>query len=196
MGNITKLVHWGLQNRCRGTPRLPKSMSWGSQNSKKLELVVQDAPWAGLGRASEATDVDFVRHLGSWGCPCRRHLTSKWSLGCLFFVYFCRNMFWLFFWWNFDDLGCCFLTCYFGVFHCRRAPLLGLVCFMFFTEFVHRLWIGKLSAICVLHSKTNSFNVFSICANSNLPVDVFKDRHRFLDVFALIFYDFYGCSEV
>jgi len=79
------------------------------------------------------------------------------------------------------------LTCYFGVFHCRRAPLLGLVWFMFFTEFVHRLWIGKLSAICVLHNKTNGFNVFSICANSNLPVDVFKDRHRFLDVFALVF---------
>ena len=72
------------------------------------------------------------------------------------------------------------MTCYFSVFHCRRAPLLGLVCFVFFTEFVHRLWIGELSAICVLHSKTNGFNVFSICANSNLPVDVFKDRHRFM----------------
>ena len=70
------------------------------------------------------------------------------------------------------------------------------VYFRFFNEFVHRLWIGKLSAICVLHGKTNGFNVFSICANSNLPVDVFKDRHRFLDVFALCFYDFYGCSEV
>ena len=88
------------------------------------------------------------------------------------------------------------MTCYFGVFHCRRAPLLGLVWFMFFTEFVHRLWIGKLSAICVLHNKTNGFNAFSVCANSILLVDVFKIRHRFLDVFALVFHDFYGCSEV
>ena len=89
-----------------------------------------------------------------------------------------------------------FLTCYFCVFHCRRAPFLGHVCFRFFTEIVPRLWIGRVSAICVLHSKTNGFNVFSICANSNLPVDVFKDRHRFLDVFALFFHDFYACSEV
>ena len=79
------------------------------------------------------------------------------------------------------------MTCYFCVFHCRRAPLLGHVCFRFFTEIVPRLWIGRVSAICVLHSKTNGFNVFRICANSNLPVDVFKDRHRFLDVFALFF---------
>ena len=88
------------------------------------------------------------------------------------------------------------MTCYFGVFHCRRAPLLGHVRFRLFTEIVHRLWIGRLSAICVLHNKTNGFNVFSVCANSTLLVDVVKIRHRFLDVFALFFHDFYGCSEV
>ena len=27
-------------------------------------------------------------------------------------------------------------------------------------------------------------------------IDVFKNRHRFLDVFASFFHDFYGCSEV
>ena len=82
------------------------------------------------------------------------------------------------------------MTCYFGVFHCRRAPLLGLVFFLFFTEIVHRLWTGRLAAICVLHNKTNGFKVFSVCANSTLLVYVFKSRHRFLDVFALFFHDF------
>ena len=88
------------------------------------------------------------------------------------------------------------MTCYFCNFHCRRAPLLGHVCFWFFTEVAPRLWIGRVSAICVLHNKNNGISVFSVCANSTLLVDVFKIRHRFLDVFALFFHDFYGCSEV
>ena len=88
------------------------------------------------------------------------------------------------------------MTCYFCVSHCRRAPFLGHVCFRFFTEIVHRLWIGRLSAICVLHNKTNGFSVFSVCANSILLVDVFNIRHRFLYVFALFFHVFYGCPEV
>ena len=88
------------------------------------------------------------------------------------------------------------MTCYFGVFHCRRAPLFGHVRFKFFTEIVPRLWIGRVSAICVLHSKTNGFTVFSVCANWTWLIDFFKIRHRFLDVVALFFHDFYGCSEV
>ena len=88
------------------------------------------------------------------------------------------------------------MTCYFGVFHCRRAPLFGHVRFRLFTEIVPRLWIGRVSAICVLQNKTNGFSVFSVCANSILLVDVFKIRHRLLDVFALVLHDFYGSSEV
>ena len=88
------------------------------------------------------------------------------------------------------------MTCYFGVFHCRRAPLFGHVRFRFFTEIVPRLWIGRVSALCVLHIKTNGFSVFSVCANWAWLIDFFKIRHRFLDVVALFFHDFYGCSEV
>ena len=86
------------------------------------------------------------------------------------------------------------MTCYFGVFHCRRAPLLGHVCFRFFTEYIVS---GSANfRRYVLHNKTNGSNTSSVCANSILLVDVFKIRHRFLDVFALVFHDFYGCSEV
>ena len=88
--------------------------------------------------------------------------------------------FWWFGWLFFDMLFWCFSLP-------TSSAFRSCLVYVFFTEFVHRLWIGKLSAICVLHSKTNGFNVFRICANSNLPVDVFKDRHRFLDVFALVF---------
>ena len=88
------------------------------------------------------------------------------------------------------------MTCYFCVFHCRRAPLLGHVRFRFFTEIVPRLWIGRVSAICVLHNKTNGFSVFSVCANWTWLIDFFKNRHRFLDVVALVFHDFCVCSEV